>query len=114
MKTLANVKLHTKRVRNRRHGETGGPILWLAAAWGTGDGGHQTRSQMMPHSPTIRKAALQPLLRMIQATTGGARIAPTEEPLLKMPEASARSRSGNHSATTLTPAGQFPASPMPS
>src|SRR5438309_4730738 len=51
---------------------------------------------------------------MIQATTGGARIAPTEDPLLKMPEARARSRSGNHSATTFTPAGQFPASPMPS
>src|SRR5437773_2919755 len=41
-------------------------------------------------------------------------MAPTAEPLLNTPEASARSRSGNHSATTFTPAGQLPASPMPS
>ena len=34
-------------------------------------------------------------------------------PLLKMPEASARSRAGNHSATTFTAAGQLPASPVP-
>jgi hypothetical protein len=45
---------------------------------------------------------------------GGARIAPTEEPLLNNPAASARSLSGNHSATTFTAPGQFPASPMPS
>src|SRR6266702_7216720 len=36
-------------------------------------------------------------------------MAPTAEPLLNTPEASARSRSGNHSATTFTPAGQLPA-----
>jgi hypothetical protein len=41
-------------------------------------------------------------------------IAPMAAPLLKMPHASARSCAGNHSVATLTPAGQFPASPTPS
>ena len=45
---------------------------------------------------------------------GGARMAPAADPLLKMPDASARSFSGNHSATTFTAPGQFPASPIPS
>ena len=48
------------------------------------------------------------------ATIGGARIAPTAEPELNSPAASARSFSGNHSATTFTAPGQLPASPMPS
>ena len=45
---------------------------------------------------------------------GGARIAPTDDPLLKIPEANERSSAGNHSATTFTAAGQLPASPIPS
>src|SRR5574344_1953379 len=40
-------------------------------------------------------------------------IAPTLEPELKMPVASARSFFGNHSATVLIDAGKLPASPAP-
>ena len=39
--------------------------------------------------------------------------APTDAPLLKMPEAKALSPGGNHSPTSLAPAGQLPASPAP-
>ena len=64
--------------------------------------------------PTARNAAGHPKRSSSHATSGGASMAPKAEPLLKMPLASARSRSGNHSATTLTPPGQLPASPIPS
>src|SRR5437868_15463612 len=40
-------------------------------------------------------------------------MAPTFEPELKMPVASARSFFGNHSATVLIEAGEVPASPRP-
>ncbi len=40
-------------------------------------------------------------------------IAPMAALLLKMPQARARSRAGNHSVATMTPAGQLPASPTP-
>src|SRR6185312_14994052 len=70
-------------------------------------------SQISPEAPTAKKAARHPKSRTIHATRGGANMAPIAEPLLNIPDASARSRSGNHSATTLTPAGQFPASPIP-
>ena len=43
-----------------------------------------------------------------------ARMVPTAAPLLKIPEAKARSAVGNHSVTTLIAAGQLPASPRPS
>ena len=76
--------------------------------------GHQNNSQRKPESPTAANAAGQPNLAMMNTTMGGARMAPTAEPLLKKPEARARSVSGNHSATTLTAPGQLPASPMPS
>ena len=61
-----------------------------------------------------RNADCQPKRRTMAAMIGGARIAPIAEPLLNRPDANARSRSGNHSATTFTPAGQLPASPIPS
>ena len=51
---------------------------------------------------------------VIHGTTSGVASAPTFVPELKMPVASARSRFGNHSATTLIAAGKFPASPSPS
>src|SRR4051812_12194334 len=76
--------------------------------------GHHAASHKKPANPTSTNAQRQPRRISRNATTGGARIAPIEEPLLKMPEAKARSLSGNHSATTLTAPGQFPASPMPS
>src|SRR5437763_4166199 len=76
--------------------------------------GHQAASHRKPARPTSTNAQRQPRRNSRNATTGGARMAPIEEPLLKMPEAKARSLSGNHSATTLTAPGQFPASPMPS
>src|ERR1700685_1321561 len=71
-------------------------------------------SQINPRPPVSKKGAFQPKRSATNAMIGAAKMTPMVEPLLNMPEASARSRSGNHSATTLTPAGQFPASPMPS
>src|SRR4051794_26148786 len=76
--------------------------------------GHHTASQRNPARPTRTKAQRQPNRSRRKATIGGARIAPIEEPLLKIPDARARSFSGNHSATTFTPPVQFPASPIPS
>src|SRR5215469_3898130 len=69
---------------------------------------------MTPEHPTSTKAWRQPKWTTVAAINGGAKIAPTEEPLLKIPEASARSGGGNHSETTFTAAGQLPASPIPS
>ena len=46
--------------------------------------------------------------------SGGAITEPSAEPLLKIPEAVERSCAGNHSAVSLTAAGQLPASPTPS
>jgi hypothetical protein len=51
---------------------------------------------------------------VIQGTTAGVSSAPMLVPELKIPVANARSRFGNHSATTLMAAGKFPASPRPS
>src|SRR5438552_6860138 len=48
------------------------------------------------------------------ATTGGASADPIDEPALKMPTPRARWLAGNHSATALAAAGQFPGSPSPS
>src|SRR5204862_3723847 len=56
----------------------------------------------------------QPHSRAIPGTTSGVMTAPTFEPELKMPVASARSFFGNHSATVLIEAGKLPASPRPS
>ena len=47
-------------------------------------------------------------------TTGGASAEPTDDPALKMPMPSARSRGGNHSATAFAAAGHAPGSPSPS
>ncbi len=47
-------------------------------------------------------------------STGGATIAPTAAPLLKMPVAVERSSGVNHSLVSFIAAGQFPASPTPS
>src|SRR6266478_2043592 len=61
-----------------------------------------------------RNADRHPYRNASSTMVGGARTAPSAAPLLKMPDASARSREGNHSLTTFTPAGQLPASPAPS
>src|SRR2546429_5347394 len=68
---------------------------------------------MNPDEPTATNAARHPNCKTTHATNGGATIAPTADPLLKIPDARARSRGGNHSATTFTPAGQLPDSPIP-
>jgi len=62
-----------------------------------------------------RKANCQcfPSFETMSKTISGARIAPTFEPALKSPFASARSFFGNHSATVFTAAGKFPDSPKP-
>src|SRR5579885_1635506 len=70
-------------------------------------------SQMNPRLPVKTKAARQLHCKVSQTTIGGANTAPILVPALKMPVASARSFSGNHSATLLIEAGKFPASPAP-
>ena len=75
---------------------------------------NQKPSQMKPRAPVMMKAACQPHFTAMIGTMSGARIAPTFEPELKMPVASARSRRGNHSATVFTAAGKFAASENPS
>ena len=75
--------------------------------------GSQKSSQTRPTAPVRMKAHCQPKWSAIQGTVSGATIAPTLEPELKMPVASARSFFGNHSATVLIAAGKLPASPSP-
>src|SRR4028119_1898837 len=69
---------------------------------------------MKPSAPVMMNAHSQPYVMAIHGTVSGATIAPTFEPELKMPVASARSFFGNHSATVLMAAGKLPASPSPS
>ena len=59
------------------------------------------------------KAICQPSAMVMIGTMKGARIAPTLEPALKMPMASARSRRGNHSAVAARVQGNRPDSPSP-
>src|SRR5258705_12066841 len=68
---------------------------------------------MRPAKPVAMKAACQPKRIASIGTRAGAMIAPTFDPELKMPVASARSFFGNHSATTLMLAGKLPDSPRP-
>src|SRR5947209_19397429 len=68
---------------------------------------------MKPSVPVMINAHCQPYLTTWNGTKSGAAMAPTFEPLLKMPVASARSFFGNHSATVLMAAGKLPASPKP-
>src|ERR1039458_3035265 len=114
MKIFEKVNAHTKRVRSSSlTGITvsaGAP----AGAFGVSYMVNQNASQTSPARPTNANADCQPVRRIRYATIGGARIAPTADPLLNSPAASARSLSGNHSAPTFTAPGQFPASPMPS
>ena len=65
-------------------------------------------------TPVAMNAQYQPHVTVMNGTTSGVISAPTLVPELKMPVANARSRFGNHSATTLIDAGKFPASPSPS
>ena len=60
------------------------------------------------------KAHFQPHVRVIHGTISGVSSAPMFVPELNNPVAKARSRFGNHSATTLIAAGKLPASPRPS
>src|SRR5579871_6136324 len=53
----------------------------------------------------MTNAARQLYARMVQATSGGANIEPTEAPMLYTPPASPRSFAGNHSAVAFIPAG---------
>ena len=72
-------------------------------------------SQPTTHSsvstPVAMKAMRQPNMAAIHGTASGVMIAPTLEPALKMPMASARSRLGNHSLVAASAAGKVPASP---
>jgi hypothetical protein len=65
-------------------------------------------------APVATNAQYHPHVIVIHGTTSGVTSAPTLVPELKIPVASARSRFGNHSATTLIAAGKLPASPRPS
>src|SRR5215467_9345568 len=71
-------------------------------------------SQKNPSAPVAMNAGRHPQLSAIHGTRIGVMIAPTFDPALNTPVASARSRDGNHSATVLIDAGKFPDSPRPS
>jgi hypothetical protein len=62
----------------------------------------------------IKKVYCQPKCNPRKAISGGATMAPTAAPLLNKPMAVERSSGGNHSPASLIPAGQLPASPIPS
>ena len=64
-------------------------------------------------APVATNAARQPHASVIAGTTMGVMIAPTLEPALKTPTASARSFCGNHSDTDFKLAGKLPDSPSP-
>src|SRR4029079_8566434 len=68
---------------------------------------------MNPSAPVVMNAARQPHVSVIHGTMIGVMIAPTFDPALKIPVASARSLEGNHSATVLIDAGKLPDSPNP-
>ena len=59
------------------------------------------------------KAICQPSAMVMIGTRKGAIMAPTLEPALKMPMASARSRLGNHSVAAARVQGNRPDSPSP-
>ena len=61
-----------------------------------------------------RKATRQPYQCMSGTIRNGATALPIIDALLKMPTANARSRTGNHCATTLLPPEKLPHSPVPS
>ena len=71
-------------------------------------------SQTKPSTPVRTNVIRQPYTVASQAMIGGDSAPPTAAPVLKMPMPSARSRTGNHSPTTLAAPGQLPASPNPS
>src|SRR2546422_5245250 len=71
-------------------------------------------NQKKPSVPAVRTAKRQPNALASQAIRGGARIAPTLDPLSNIATARPRSRAGNHSATVLLAPGQLNPSPAPS
>src|SRR5579859_6587028 len=81
--------------------------------WGRRYNSSHGAIQRKPINPVRTKAHLQPQFRAIQGTISGPMIAPTLDPELNSPVASARSLLGNHSATVLIAAGKLPASPSP-
>src|SRR5688572_26359538 len=104
-----------------RTGGSGGSLSMYASSAGETLGctcgaryrGHQNTTQIKPASPVAMKAACHPYAAYRIGTSAGETTAPTLVPALKIPVANARSFFGNHSATVLTAAGKFPASPMP-
>src|SRR5512133_188293 len=61
-----------------------------------------------------QEGRLPPKTYLQKTISGGATMLPMATPLLKIPMAKARSRTGNHSAITFAAPGQLPASPIPS
>src|SRR6185503_1678520 len=61
----------------------------------------QIHAQRNPMAPVMKKTQRQPSLSAMNAISGGATTAPRLAPVLKSPNAIARSRAGNHSATVL-------------
>src|SRR5687767_14592024 len=71
-------------------------------------------AQTNPTPPVMKKTSRHPHVATINAISGGAITAPSAEPVLKIPKASARSLGGNHSATAFPEPGNPPPSPIPS
>src|SRR5688500_3917474 len=69
---------------------------------------------MMPARPMMMKTACQDVRATMRVTTGSANTAPTRDPESQMLVANARSRTGNHVATTLAAVLGAGLSPTPS
>ena len=105
MKILASVKLQTKRVRSSSPAGAPASVRRVGRRLRRRviDRATRTASQTSPASTDEHecRTASRSRIRITRPSAArGSR--PTAEPLLKMPDASARSFSGNHSATTLT------------
>src|ERR1039458_9515369 len=111
MKTFESVKNSTNRVVSSFPADTGGASL--STPFAAGKKNPHPASHKRPSTPMAIKALCQPCHSTSQAMMGVEMTAPMDAPLLKMPEASARSFAGNHSLTSLAAAGQLPASPAP-
>src|SRR5437016_4224448 len=75
---------------------------------------HQNSAHTTPKTPVVTKAPRQPTAAIKAVTKGSDKAEPAVEPLLKMAQASPRSRLGNQLKAVLVKDGRLAASPMPS
>src|SRR5215831_1081648 len=96
MKTFESVKNKTNRVQSSSRAEIRHRDLLPGPSGERAKNAHAA-SHKNPSSPIAMKALCQPRRNTNQAMSGGEITAPIDAPLLKIPEARARSCEGNHS-----------------